>query len=140
VERQARVVLGEQAARFRSGHDQTLEGMHRIKDLGHEVYRLLVQGDVDRYGEILHAHWQHKRGLADSMTDPALDEIYETARRAGALGGKLMGAGGGGFFMFYARPAERRRVWEALAARGLKPLRFRFDRSGARIVTNVQRG
>jgi D-glycero-alpha-D-manno-heptose-7-phosphate kinase len=140
VERQARVVLGEQAARFRSDHEQTVEGMHRIKDLGHQVYELLVKGDVDRYGEILHAHWQHKRGLADSMTDPALDEIYETARRAGALGGKLMGAGGGGFFMFYARPAERRRVWEALAARGLRPLRFRFDRSGARIVTNVQRG
>jgi D-glycero-alpha-D-manno-heptose-7-phosphate kinase len=140
VERQARVVLGEQAERFRSEHGAALEAMHRIKELGHEVYRLLVAGDVDRYGELLHAHWQHKRALASSMTDPALDEIYEAARGAGALGGKLMGAGGGGFFMFYVRPADRRRVWETLAGRGLKPLRFRFDRSGARIVTNVQRG
>ena len=139
VERQARVVLGEQEQRFKAQHTATVEGMHRIKELGHEVYRLLVQGDVDRYGEILHAHWQHKRALADSMTDGPLDEIYEMARRAGALGGKLMGAGGGGFFMFYVRPAERRKVFEALSGRGLKPLRFQFDRSGARIVTNVQR-
>lgn len=139
VERQAKVVLAEQAGNLRSAAP-AVGDMHRIKELGHEVYRLLVQGDIDRYGEILHEHWQRKRGLAAGMTDPALDEIYDDARRAGALGGKLMGAGGGGFFMFYVRPGERRKVWDALSRRGLKPLRFHFDRAGARIVTNVQRG
>jgi D-glycero-alpha-D-manno-heptose-7-phosphate kinase len=139
VERQAKVVLEQQAQSLRTA-EPALSDMHRIKELGHEVYRLLVTGDIDRYGEILHEHWLRKRGMASAMTDASLDQIYEDARRAGALGGKLMGAGGGGFFMFYVRPGERRKVWDTLSRRGLKPLRFHFERAGARIVTNVQRG
>jgi D-glycero-alpha-D-manno-heptose-7-phosphate kinase len=73
------------------------------------------------------------------MTDSVIDEHYEAARAAGAIGGKLMGAGGGGFFMFYVRPADRRRVIEAVVARGLRVLRFRFDKGGARIVANLHR-
>lgn len=138
VERPARVVLGEQGRRL--AHDEaTTQRMHRIKELGHEVYRLLVEGDVDRYGELLHAHWMQKRTMASKMTDGVLDEHYEAARGAGAIGGKLMGAGGGGFFMFYVRPAERRRVLETMIARGLRPLRFRFEPDGARIVANMHR-
>ena len=113
--------------------------MHRIKELGHEVHRLLTDGDVDRYGELLHEHWTNKRKLATKMTDERIDEHYEAARKAGAIGGKLMGAGGGGFFMFYTRPADKRRVCETLVKRGLKPLRFRFDLDGARIVANMHR-
>lgn len=139
IERPAKVVLSEQVSRVSQNEIATVEGMHRIKELGREVYRLLVDGDTDRYGELLHEHWTRKRTLAKAMTDPTLDEHYEAARNAGAIGGKLMGAGGGGFFMFYVRPADRRRVWEALVGRGLTPLRFRFDTGGARIVTNVMR-
>jgi D-glycero-alpha-D-manno-heptose-7-phosphate kinase len=73
------------------------------------------------------------------MTDDTLDQHYEAARAAGAIGGKLIGAGGGGFFMLYVRPQERRRVWEKLAGRGLRPLRFRFDLDGARIALNLHR-
>ena len=73
------------------------------------------------------------------MTDSIIDEHYEAARAAGAIGGKLMGAGGGGFFMFYVRPADKRRAHEAMAARGLRQLRFRFDIDGARIVANLHR-
>ena len=72
------------------------------------------------------------------MTDSVIDEHYEAARKAGAIGGKLMGAGGGGFFMFYARPADRRAVYAAMVKRGLRPLRFRFDPGGARIVANLR--
>jgi len=86
----------------------------------------------------LHEHWTNKKKLAHNMSDPSIDEHYEAARAAGALGGKLMGAGGGGFFMFYATPRDRRRVYAALTARGLRPLRFRFDTSGARIVANLR--
>jgi D-glycero-alpha-D-manno-heptose-7-phosphate kinase len=139
VERPAHAVLSEQGARVRGREDSALAGMHRIKQIGHEVFRLLVAGDTDRYGELLHEHWTHKRGLASKMTDSVLDEHYEAARKAGALGGKLMGAGGGGFFMFYTRPTDKRRVYETMVARGLKPLRFRFDLDGARIVANMHR-
>ena len=123
----------------RPAHGAAAEGMHRIKQIGHEIYRLLCAGELDRYGELLHEHWERKRSQASSMTDPTLDEHYQAARKAGALGGKLMGAGGGGFFMFYVRPAERRRVLETLTARGLRQLRFRFEPDGARIVANLHR-
>ncbi|MFO0659179.1 MAG: sugar kinase [Polyangiaceae bacterium] len=139
IERPASVVLSEQVARVKSSTTQTVDGMHRIKELGREVYRLLVDGDVDRYGELLHEHWTRKRMLAPSMTDSTIDEHYEAARKAGAIGGKIMGAGGGGFFMLYVRPADRRRVLETLEKRGLRQLRFRFDLDGARIVANLHR-
>jgi D-glycero-alpha-D-manno-heptose-7-phosphate kinase len=83
-----------------------VERMHRIKQLGYETRDILIGGDLDRYGELLHEHWSNKRKLASSITDETIDGHYEAAREAGAIGGKLMGAGGGGFFMFYVRPAS----------------------------------
>jgi D-glycero-alpha-D-manno-heptose-7-phosphate kinase len=139
VERAASVVLSEQGQRVRSLDQGTVERMHRIKALGHDVHKILVSGDIDQYGELLHEHWTNKRKLASKMTDSVIDEHYEAARKAGAIGGKLMGAGGGGFFMFYTRPSDKRRVIEAMNARGLKQLRFRFDMDGARIVANLHR-
>jgi D-glycero-alpha-D-manno-heptose-7-phosphate kinase len=139
VERAASVVLSEQGQRVKALDQGTVERMHRIKELGHEVYRILVSGKIDAYGELLHEHWTNKRKLASKMTDSTIDEHYEAARKAGAIGGKLMGAGGGGFFMFYTRPQDKRGVIEAMAARGLRQLRFRFDADGARIVANLHR-
>ena len=139
VERPARLVLAEQGQRLRELEPDVIERMHRIKEIGREVHRLLVAGKLDDYGDLLHHHWTQKRQLASKMTDERLDGHYEAARRAGAIGGKLMGAGGGGFFMFYVRPADRRRVIEAMDARSLRTLRFRFDLDGARIVANLHR-
>jgi D-glycero-alpha-D-manno-heptose-7-phosphate kinase len=139
VERKASDVLIEQKKTIQANKDDAVKRMHRIKELGYETRKLLVDGDIDRYGELLHEHWTNKRKLASNMTDGAIDEHYEAARKAGALGGKLMGAGGGGFFLFYVRPESRRRVYEALTARGLRQLRFRFDFDGARIMANFHR-
>jgi D-glycero-alpha-D-manno-heptose-7-phosphate kinase len=139
VERSASAVLREQAKTIVENKDAAVQRMHRIKELGHETKRILIDGHVDKYGEMLHEHWTNKRKLASNMADGSIDEHYEAARKAGAIGGKLMGAGGGGFFMFYVRAAERRRVHDALAARGLRPMRFRFDFDGARIVANFHR-
>ncbi len=139
VERAASAILTEQASTIKANKDSAVDRMHRIKELGHETQRLLLAGTVDLYGELLHTHWTNKRKLASNMTDSVIDAHYEAARKAGAIGGKLMGAGGGGFFMFYTRPADKRRVHETLSARGLKPLRFRFDHDGAKIVANFHR-
>jgi D-glycero-alpha-D-manno-heptose-7-phosphate kinase len=139
VERAASAVLKEQNKSITGDADAAVQRMHRIKELGHETKRVLLAGDIDVYGDMLHEHWTNKRKLASNMTDSTIDEHYEAARKAGAIGGKLMGAGGGGFFMFYVRAAERRRVLEALAARGLRPMRFRFDFDGARIIANFHR-
>jgi D-glycero-alpha-D-manno-heptose-7-phosphate kinase len=139
VERSASVVLADQGKTIQANKDDAVARMHRIKELGYETRRLLLAGDVDRYGELLHEHWTNKRKLAAKMTDSVIDEHYDAARKAGAIGGKLMGAGGGGFFMFYVRPADRRRVYEAMIARKLTPLRFHFDHDGAKIVGNFHR-
>lgn len=138
VERAAASVLTQQGQNIRANSDQAVERMHRIKALGHETKRILEQGNIDAYGELLHEHWTNKKKLASNMSDPSIDEHYEVARAAGAIGGKLMGAGGGGFFMFYTAPADRRRVYAALTARGLRPLRFHFDGSGACIGANLR--
>jgi len=140
VERAASNVLKEQAKTIVENKDAAVERMHRIKALGHDTRRILLSGQIDAYGEMLHEHWTNKRKLAANMSDGTIDEHYEVARKAGAIGGKLMGAGGGGFFMFYARAGERRRVHDALAARGLRRMRFRFDFDGARITANLAPG
>jgi D-glycero-alpha-D-manno-heptose-7-phosphate kinase len=138
VEREASSVLSEQKKTILGNQDNAVERMHRIKALGKDTLRILTTGNIDAYGELLHEHWMNKRKLAVNMSDSVIDEHYEAARKAGAIGGKLMGAGGGGFFMFYATSGDRRRVYQAVSERGLKPLRFRFDSSGARIVANLQ--
>jgi D-glycero-alpha-D-manno-heptose-7-phosphate kinase len=139
IERAASTVLREQARAIAENKDAAVQRMHRIKELGYETKVVLLSGQIDKYGEMLHEHWMNKRKLASNMADSTIDEHYEAARKAGAIGGKLMGAGGGGFFMFYVRAAERRRVHDALAARGLRPMRFRFDFDGARIMANFHR-
>ena len=139
VERAASSVLKEQAKTITANKDAAVQRMHRIKELGHETKRILLAGETDTYGEMLHEHWTNKRKLASNMSGGVIDEHYEAARNAGAIGGKLMGAGGGGFFMFYVRAGDRRRVHDALAARGLRPMRFRFDFDGARIMANFHR-
>jgi D-glycero-alpha-D-manno-heptose-7-phosphate kinase len=139
VERKASDILVEQKKTIEQNKDLAVERMHRIKALGYETKKLLMSGNIDAYGELLHEHWTNKRKLASNMTDSTIDEHYEAARKAGALGGKLMGAGGGGFFMFYVRPENRRSVFNALTQRGLRYLRFRFDSDGARIIANFHR-
>jgi D-glycero-alpha-D-manno-heptose-7-phosphate kinase len=139
VERAAASVLSEQAKTITANKDDAVQRMHRIKALGHETKRILLAGKTDTYGEMLHEHWTNKRALASNMAGSAIDEHYDAARKAGAIGGKLMGAGGGGFFMFYVRAVDRRRVQETLAARGLRPMRFHFDFDGARIMANFHR-
>ncbi len=137
VERRASSVLKEQAKTITANTDDAVNRMHRIKEMGYETKRYLERGEVDKFGDLLHEHWMNKRQLASNMSDSNLDEHYEAARKAGAIGGKIMGAGGGGFFMFYTRPGDKRRVYEAMKARGLRQLRFRFDHDGARIQLNV---
>jgi D-glycero-alpha-D-manno-heptose-7-phosphate kinase len=139
VERSASQVLAEQKKTITDNKDDAVNRMHRIKQLGYDTKQLLESGNIDAYGELLHEHWTNKRKLASNMTSSVIDEHYDAARAAGAIGGKLMGAGGGGFFMFYVRPADRRRVFETLSGRGLRHTRFHFDFDGARILANFHR-
>ena len=106
--------------------------MQQMVDLAYEMRDLLLAGNLDGFGLALHRGWEIKRGLSGQISTSAIDQYYARARSAGALGGKLAGAGGGGFLLIYCpRPAQSD-VRKALD--GLQSLEFRFDWGGARIA------
>ena len=127
--RSASAVLTDQDVRSKAGDGQMLENLHRTKELGQGICRLLGEGDLDGYAELMHEHWEHKRTRSPGMTDEHIDRLYTFARCSGALGGKLVGAGGGGFLLVYSRRPEDTR--QAMAAAGVSELTFDFEYGGA---------
>ncbi|HXA53612.1 MAG TPA: galactokinase [Solirubrobacteraceae bacterium] len=127
--RAASAILADQDARSRAGDAQMLANLHRTKELGHRIYELLTAGDVEGLAELMHEHWLHKRERSPGMANARIDRLYELARASGVIGGKLVGAGGGGFLLVYARrPEDTRR---AMAAAGAEELPFDFEFGGA---------
>ena len=137
-ERKASDILKEQKERTEADDSEVISRLHQIKEIGLETRRAFEAGDLDRFGELLHHHWETKRRLSSKVSDPRIEEWYETARKHGALGGKIMGAGGGGFFLFYCPDNDRGKIVDALVRSGLRSMRFRFDFEGAKIVANLR--
>jgi D-glycero-alpha-D-manno-heptose-7-phosphate kinase len=127
--RSAARLLADQDERSREGDEEMFENLHRTKALGHESRDLLVDGDLEGYSELMHEHWMNKRRRSPGMVTDRIDELYVLARRSGAVGGKLVGAGGGGFLLVYARRPEDTR--QAMAAAQAPELTFDFEFSGA---------
>jgi D-glycero-alpha-D-manno-heptose-7-phosphate kinase len=132
-ERSASSILSIQNSKSKEGDKGTLERLHRIKKIGLETKEIFEKGKIDAFGEILHEHWLTKKGLSDKISDAYIDEAYETARKNGALGGKVVGAGGGGFLMVYC-PHEKSKLISAMRKLGLSPMWFTFEHEGARII------
>jgi D-glycero-alpha-D-manno-heptose-7-phosphate kinase len=127
--RSAAAVLGDQDQRSKSGDAEMLENLHRTKEMGYRSRDLLVAGDLEGYAELMHEHWENKRQRSPGMATEHIDRLYTLARRSGAIGGKLVGAGGGGFLLVYAaRPIDTR---QAMAAGGAQELAFDFEFDGA---------
>lgn len=126
-------ILREQRADSRS-KPVVIDGLHRIKALAEEMRRALVAEELDQFGDLLDQAWQAKRGLSGKVSSAAIDTWYERARAAGALGGKIAGAGGGGFLLLYVPPERQAAVRAALGACGLDPLPFGFDPLGVRAL------
>jgi len=139
IERSASEILSEQDEKSKKDDSKIIDNLHRIKEIGLETRKALERGDVDRFGELLHVHWETKKKRSHKMTDAFMDECYELARNNGALGGKLIGAGGGGFFMFYCHSNDKPRLSQAMKKVGLKPMKFHFDFEGAKILVNIKR-
>ncbi len=131
--RSASTVLTEQNEKSKSKDKDTLERLHKIKEIGYYTKRILEEGKIDEFGEILHNHWLTKKGLSDKISDPFIDEAYELALKSGATGGKVVGAGGGGFLMLYCSKNKPKLV-EAMKKMGLKPMWFTFEFEGAKKV------
>jgi D-glycero-alpha-D-manno-heptose-7-phosphate kinase len=109
-----------------------LENLHYIKKLGYRVKTALESGDLCAFGELMHEHWLHKRSRSKGMSNSHIDDLYKIGMDSGALGGKLIGAGGGGFLMFYSE--KKRALREAMAQAGVEELRFRFDFEGTKLL------
>src|SRR3546814_20449539 len=111
-----------------------VDNLHAIKDLGGRIRTALEAGDAATFGRIMDEHWRIKQARSGGMSNPRIDALYAIARDHGALGGKLVGAGGGGFLMFYAEDPDRLR--RAMTEEGLSEVRFAFDFDGSRGVVS----
>ncbi len=131
--RAAHGVLADQSARVGVAQSDEALAMHRIKELGKDVETILRRGEVARLGALFDEHWQCKRRASPRISSASFDETYALARSLGADGGKLMGAGGGGYWLFFVTPSRRRGLLEGLTTRGLEPFPFRFSREGVRV-------
>jgi D-glycero-alpha-D-manno-heptose-7-phosphate kinase len=136
VKRPSSEILSEQKRGTEQGRADVLESLHLTKQMGFAIKQALLEGDLTRFGELLHAHWQNKKRRSDKITDPRLDQLYELARDCGALGGKIMGAGGGGFFMFLCPNRYKVQLREAMVRQGLREMQFDFDYEGAKVVVD----
>jgi D-glycero-alpha-D-manno-heptose-7-phosphate kinase len=130
--RSASTILADQDKKSRQSDREMIENLHFVKDLGHQSKAALERGDLPQFGELMNVHWQHKKRRSDNMSNGDIDRWYELALENGALGGKLIGAGGGGFLMFYA--SEKTRLRHVMTAQGLREVRFRFDFEGTKAV------
>jgi D-glycero-alpha-D-manno-heptose-7-phosphate kinase len=130
--RSAGSILGDQNTRTKQSDSEMLSNLHFVKSLGLRSKQALEEGNAVLFGQLMHEHWEHKKRRSGGMSNAQIDEWYKLGIQNGAVGGKLVGAGGGGFLMFYA--SDRKKLRGAMAAAGLDEVRFRFDFEGTKVV------
>lgn len=127
-------ILKEQKEASAKGERQVIGSLMAMRDQVARMEEVLLAGDLEAFGLLLNEGWQLKKQLSGKISNPRIDALYELAREKGALGGKITGAGGGGFLMLYCGVEKQEAVKKALAEAGLKELSFRFDFHGARVI------
>lgn len=135
--RAASGILSQQKASSEQQDPQVIEALHAVKAMTDEVQTALEGGDADALGEILHESWERKKRFASNVSNARLDELYALARTNGARGGKIAGAGGGGFLLLYCPPTAQDAVTRTLEAQGLRRLAFHLENGGARVLMNA---
>src|SRR6202795_434896 len=130
--RTAGSILQEQRTKTLAADKSMVDNLHFVKDLGKQSQRALESGDLKEFGRLMDVHWQRKKERSGSMSNPQINEWYDCAMANGALGGKLIGAGGGGFLMFYAE--DKAKLRRAMRERGLTEVRFKFDFEGTKVA------
>ncbi len=132
ISRSAGSILTDQDMRSKARDNMMLDNLHFVKELGFRSRDALLAGDLTRFGQLMHEHWVHKKERSDGMSNEFIDRAYEIARNNGAEGGKLVGAGGGGFLMFYSNDKER--VRNSMTELNLEEVRFKFDFEGTKVI------
>jgi len=141
TQRNALEMLADQHAAMQShqspNHHRVADSLHQIKDLGYRILAAIEQEDFDAWGCMLDEHWQHKKRLSSKITLPVVEHIYdEVKNRFGVLGGKIIGAGGGGFLMLYC-PRQHKRLEEFMSAHGMPRLHYTLESEGSKVVANI---
>ena len=129
-------ILAEQERATANGSGKPVEALHEIKSLAFRMREALQHGDLARFASMLHESWQAKRRVSAKISNSRIDGFYDLALCSGALGGKITGAGGGGFLLLFCEPQRQERVRQALAAEGLREMTFNFDFQGAHVLVN----
>jgi len=135
ISRDSSTILQEQQRACAEGSVQTLQGLHRIKEAAVECKRCLEAGDLDGVGRVLDEGWREKRRLVAGITNHRIDQVYDVAMSCGAAGGKIAGAGGGGFLLLYCHENRQAEVTRAMEERGLRRMGFHFDRQGLSVTS-----
>jgi len=130
--RSASEILKDQHIKSQKNDVDMLNNLHFVKEIGYQSKDALESGNTDKFGELMHQHWEHKKKRSGGMSNQNIDTWYETALKNGAIGGKVVGAGGGGFLMFMAHDAAKLR--SAMKKSGLQEVRFKFDFEGAKVI------
>lgn len=131
--RSADTILGEQSTGVKEGKKEVVESMHYIKELGREILEAVESDNITDVGRLFDAHWQHKKKISSKMSNPQFDKIYADAKANGALGGKISGAGGGGFFVFYIEN-NYEKLRKAMKEHGLREMKYGFDFEGSKTL------
>jgi D-glycero-alpha-D-manno-heptose-7-phosphate kinase len=134
--RDATTILAQQDNATRRSDSAVVSSLREIKDIGVEIRDCIVAGNLRRVGELMDVHWQSKKRLSAGVTSPEINRLYDIAKQAGAIGGKISGAGGGGFLMLYCEEGKAG-VREALRRCGLRELSFRFEFEGSKVVFDM---
>ena len=130
--RNASEILKDQDDRSKKKDAEMLDNLHFIKRIAFQSKAAMEEGDLRLYAELMHQHWEHKKRRTEGMSNSQIDAYYQLGRENGAMGGKLIGAGGGGFLMFYTE--DKTRLRHVMTRAGLREVRFRFDFAGSQVV------
>jgi D-glycero-alpha-D-manno-heptose-7-phosphate kinase len=130
ITRESAGIIADQTSRVTHQQAETLEGMRAQKQLAHDMKALLLRGELRDFGAMLDQAWKEKKRMSPMITNPRIDEAYDIATRHGAIGGKVTGAGGGGYILFFCDFGEKHRVAEALEKFGATVGEFSFERQG----------
>jgi D-glycero-alpha-D-manno-heptose-7-phosphate kinase len=136
IQRRAMDILEDQKRDTMHSKGDVVDSLHKAKALGLEIKAAIEAGDFNRFGELMDVHWQNKKRRSTKISDPRIDRWYDLARDNGAIGGKLIGAGGGGFLLFYCSNSHKGQLREAMAGEGLRELPYDFDFDGAKVVVD----
>ncbi len=135
VSRNSLDILAGQSKATEQGNTVVVESLLKIKEIGYQIRAAIEQGNLTQFGLLIDQHWQLKKRLSNKVSSSRIDEIYAVAKQNGALGGKITGAGGGGFFVFYCEDGASK-LRKAMKQCGLREMRYRFDFEGTKVISN----